>query len=76
MDDLTTSIVGIEAPNEDKRKSKSRMECMMRSVARTVYVPHAFHLDDNGPVFGASIRFAVRTDLYRTDEVRQVRPRL
>ena len=29
MDELTTSIVGIDFPNEDKTKSNRRMECMM-----------------------------------------------
>ncbi|MES3152931.1 HIRAN domain-containing protein [Sphingomonas faeni] len=29
MDELTTSIVGIDFPNEDKSKSNRRMECML-----------------------------------------------
>jgi len=29
MNDLTTSIVGIDFPNEDKSKSNRRMECMI-----------------------------------------------
>ncbi|MEG8024102.1 HIRAN domain-containing protein [Sphingomonas aurantiaca] len=29
MDELTTSIVGIDFPNEDASKSNRRMECMM-----------------------------------------------
>ncbi|MEG8045722.1 HIRAN domain-containing protein [Sphingomonas aerolata] len=29
MNDLTTSIVGIDFPNEDKSKSNRRMECML-----------------------------------------------
>ena len=29
MDELTTSIVGIDFPNEDKGKSNRRMECML-----------------------------------------------
>jgi hypothetical protein len=29
MDELTTSIVGINFPNEDKSKSNRRMECML-----------------------------------------------
>jgi hypothetical protein len=29
MDELTTSIVGIDFPNEDKSKSNWRMECML-----------------------------------------------
>jgi hypothetical protein len=29
MDELTTSIVGIDFPNEDKSKSNRRMECMI-----------------------------------------------
>ena len=29
MDELTTSIVGMDFPNEDKSKSNRRMECMM-----------------------------------------------
>jgi hypothetical protein len=29
MDELTTSVVGIDFPNEDKSKSNRRMECML-----------------------------------------------
>jgi len=29
MNDLTTSIVGIDFPNEDKSKSNLRMKCML-----------------------------------------------
>jgi hypothetical protein len=29
MDELTTSIVGIDFPNDDKSKSNRRMECML-----------------------------------------------
>ena len=29
MDEMTTSIVGIDFPNEDKSKSNRRMECML-----------------------------------------------
>ena len=29
MDELTTSLVGIDFPNEDASKSNRRMECMM-----------------------------------------------
>lgn len=29
MDELTTSIVGIDFPNDDASKSNRRMECMM-----------------------------------------------
>jgi hypothetical protein len=29
LDELTTSIVGIDFPNEDKSKSNRRMECML-----------------------------------------------
>ncbi|WP_052380945.1 HIRAN domain-containing protein [Sphingomonas sp. FUKUSWIS1] len=36
MDELTTSIVNIDFPNEDKSKSNRRMECMLCAPGDTV----------------------------------------
>ena len=36
MDELTTSIVGIDFPNEDKSKSNRRMECMLCAPGHAV----------------------------------------
>ena len=36
MDELTTSIVGIDFPNEDKSKSNRRMECMLCTLGDAV----------------------------------------
>ncbi len=36
MNDLTTSIVGIDFPNEDKSKSNRRMECVLCAPGEVV----------------------------------------
>lgn len=36
MDELTTSIVGIDVPNEDKSKSKRRMQCVLSVLGEPV----------------------------------------
>jgi hypothetical protein len=36
MDELTTSIVGIDFPNDDKSKSNRLMECMLCAPGDTV----------------------------------------
>jgi len=40
MDELTTSIVGIDFPNDDKSKSNRRMECMLCAPGDAVELRH------------------------------------
>ena len=64
MNDLTTSIVGIDFPNEDKSKSNRRMECMLCAPGDTVELRlEPTNPFDNNAVL-CSKRTKVVTDAY------------